>query len=81
MFDASLVDDRWLARHSQAFTEASSGVAIKQLLTGPAPVTLSSHQKYRKGMEIAAVLANVMSEVGTAEFCVWLEILKGLRRD
>ena len=80
-FDASLVDDRWMARHSQAVMEASSDVAIRQLLPGPASVTLNSHQKYRKGMEVAADLANLMSQVGTAEFHVWLEILEGLRRD
>ena len=79
--DTSPVDDRWLARYSQAVTEASSNVAIRQLLPGPAPVTLSSHQKYRKGMEVAANLANLMSEVGTAEFCIWLEILERLRSD
>ena len=38
----------WLARHLQAVTEASSDVAIQQLLPGPGPVTLSSHQKYRQ---------------------------------
>ena len=80
-FDISLVDDQWLARYSQAVTEVSSSVAIKQLLTGPAPVTLSSHQKFRKGMEVAADLANLMSEVETPKFRVWLEILEGLRRD
>ena len=79
--DASLVDDRWLACHSQAITEASSDVAIRQLLPGPASVTLTSHQKYRKAMEVAADLANLMSEVGTAEFRMRLEILERLRRD
>ena len=39
-FEASLVDDRWMARHSQAVMEASSDVAIRQLLPGPASVTL-----------------------------------------
>ena len=80
-FDASLVDDRWLACHSQAVTEGLSGVAIRQLLPGPAPVTLTSHQKYRKGMEVAADLAGLMSEVGTAEFRVRLAILERLRRE
>ena len=76
-FEASLMDDRWLARHLQAATEVSSDVAIRQLLSGPSPITLSSHQKYRKGMEVAADLANLMSEVGT-QFRVWLEILEEL---
>ena len=80
-FNASLVDDRWMVRHSQAVMEASSDVAIRQLLPGLASDTLSSHQKYRKGVEVAADLANLMSQVGTAEFRVWLEILEGLRRD
>ena len=80
-FDTSLVDDRCLGCHSQAVTEGLRGVATRQLLPGPAPITLTSHQKYRKGMEVAADLTNLMSEVGTAEFRVRLEILERLRRD
>ena len=78
-FDASPVDDWWLACHSQAVTEAPSDVAIRQLLPGPGPAPVT--QKYRKGMEVAADLAGLMSEVGTAEFRVRLAILERLRRE
>ena len=38
--NTSLVDDRWLAHHSQIIIEASSVVTIQQLLSGPAGVSI-----------------------------------------
>ena len=73
-YDASLVDDRWLASLA-----GPSSVAVGPLPPSAAPAVLTSHLKYRKAMVLATELASLMSEVGMVQFASRLDVLRQLR--
>ena len=62
-YDESLVDRRWTARYSSDALTATT-MRISQVRTTTSGAILSSHQKYKHVMAVAADLANLASEVG-----------------
>ena len=74
-FDAALADKRWTAGYSLEPTTAVNNVRVSETVSTP-QVALTAHQKYRQAMAIATDLAKLMSEVGMAQFCEQLDVLR-----
>ena len=73
--DAALADKRWTAGYSLEPTTAANTVRVSETVSTP-QVALTAHQKYRQAMAIATDLAKLMSEVGMAQFCEQLDVLR-----
>ena len=77
-YDESLVDRRWTVGYSFGALTATT-VRVSEVPTTTSGAVLSSHQKYKQAMAVAADLASLASEVGMREFRGRLAALKELR--
>ena len=80
-FDASLVDRRWTSAYSPdiQLTPPSSTMQVRETPATAHVTVLTSHQKYRQLMAIAAVIAGHGSELGMREYQVCLQSMKDMR--